>query len=142
LAAYVRQKQSGEPFVVDARALDLTYDDIKARIKDIKPDLVVLGDILHSTGGLAVIWHFNQIAQVVKEVSPHSKVAVGGLWYSALYQETLEENPAIDFVLIGEGEQTLDELLRKLDTEGRITPVSPAWHSARPARSRSVPTGS
>jgi radical SAM superfamily enzyme YgiQ (UPF0313 family) len=118
LAAYIRQKETGEPFVIDGRALDLTYDDIKVKIKEIKPDLVVLGDILHSTGGLAVIWHFNKTAQLVKEVSPQSKVAVGGLWYSALYQETLDENPAIDFVLIGEGELTLVELLQKLDGAG------------------------
>jgi anaerobic magnesium-protoporphyrin IX monomethyl ester cyclase len=90
---------------------------VKKRVAEIKPDLVVLGEILHSTGGLAVIWHFNKTARLVKEVSPKTLVAVGGLWYSALYQETLEENPAIDFVLIGEGELTLEELLRALETK-------------------------
>lgn len=115
LAAYIRQKQVGEPYVIDARALDLSYEDIRSKVRDLQPDLVVFGDILHSTGGLAVIWHFNKTAQLVKEVSPKSKVAVGGLWYSALYKETLEENKAIDFVLIGEGELTLEELLRQMD---------------------------
>jgi anaerobic magnesium-protoporphyrin IX monomethyl ester cyclase len=117
LAAYVRAQGVAEPGVLDARALDIDYDEVKKRVAEIKPDLVVLGEILHSTGGLAVIWHFNKTARLVKEVSPKTLVAVGGLWYSALYQETLEENPAIDFVLIGEGELTLEELLRALETK-------------------------
>jgi len=110
LAAYIRVKEVAQPVVLDARAMDLTYDDVKARIREIQPDLVVLGDILHSTGGLAVIWHFNKTAELVKEVCPKAKVAVGGLWYSALYKETLEKHPAIDFVLIGEGELTLEDV--------------------------------
>ncbi|MFH0877340.1 MAG: radical SAM protein [Candidatus Omnitrophota bacterium] len=118
LAAYIRQKKGGEPSVLDARAMDLTYDDVKVRVKELKPDVVVLGDILHSTGGLAVIWYFNRTAEFVKEVSPKTKVVVGGLWYSAMFKETLCENPCIDFVLIGEGELTLEELLKNLDTPG------------------------
>ncbi len=115
LAAYIREKKAGEPLVLDARALDLTYDDVRAKVREIRPDLVVLGDILHSTGGLAVIWHFNETAKLVKSVDPRIQVAVGGLWYSALYKETLEDNPAIDFVLVGEGELTLEELLAKME---------------------------
>lgn len=116
LAAYIREKKAGTPYVLDARALDLSYEDVGAKVKELKPDVVVLGEILHSTGGLAVIWHFNKTAALVKEVSPQTKVVVGGLWYSALYKETLEEYPAIDFVLIGEGELTLEDLLRNLDS--------------------------
>jgi anaerobic magnesium-protoporphyrin IX monomethyl ester cyclase len=112
LAAYIREKKVGDPSVLDARAMDLNYEDIKVKIKEIKPDFVVLGDILHSTGGLAVIWHFNKTARLVKEVSPQTKVVVGGLWYSALYKETLEDHPDIDYVLIGEGELTLEDLLK------------------------------
>ena len=114
LAAYIREKKVGAPEVLDARALDLTYDDVRARVKALAPDVVVLGDILHSTGGLAVIWHFNKTAALVKEVSAHTRVVVGGLWYSALFKETLEQNPAIDFVLVGEAELTLEDLLKNL----------------------------
>lgn len=117
LAAYVREQRAGEPIVLDARAQDLSYDQMRSKIKEISPDVVVLGEILHSTGGLAVIWHFNKTAALIKEVSPKTKVFVGGLWYSALYRETLEENPAIDFVLIGEGELTLVETLLALEKE-------------------------
>lgn len=115
LAAYIREKGVGDPYVIDARAFDLNYEDVKAKVREIKPDVVVLGEILHSTGGLAVIWHFNETAKLVKEVNPKIAVVVGGLWYSALYKETLEENPAIDYVLIGEGELTMEELLKNME---------------------------
>ena len=80
LAAYIREKNVGTPVVLDARALDLDYDDVKVKVIEIKPDVVVLGDILHSTGGLAVIWHFNKTAQMVKDIDPNIQVVVGGLW--------------------------------------------------------------
>ncbi len=131
LAAYIREKKAGEPSVLDARALDLSYDDVKAKVKEIGPDVVVLGDILHSTGGLAVIWHFNKTAQLVKEVSPKTAVVVGGLWYSALYKETLQDYPQIDHVLIGEGELTLEELLKNLNVKGADLSRIPGLASRR-----------
>ncbi len=117
LAAYIREKKAGDPCVLDARAMDMTNDDVRTKVKEIKPDVVVLGEILHSTGGLAVIWHFNETAKLVKEIDPNIAVVVGGLWYSALFKETLEDNPSIDFVLIGEGELTLEELLKALEAK-------------------------
>jgi anaerobic magnesium-protoporphyrin IX monomethyl ester cyclase len=116
LAAYIREKKVGDPHILDARALDMTYEDLKIKVKEIKPDVVVLGEILHSTGGLAVIWHFNKTAKLVKQVDPKISVVVGGLWYSALFKETLQEHQSIDFVLIGEAELTLEELLRTMDS--------------------------
>jgi radical SAM superfamily enzyme YgiQ (UPF0313 family) len=115
LAAYIREKRAGDPYVLDARAYDMNYEGVKAKVRELKPDVVVLGEILHSTGGLAVIWHFNETAKLVKEVDSKITVVVGGLWYSALYKETLEQNPAIDYVLIGEGELTMEELLKNME---------------------------
>jgi radical SAM superfamily enzyme YgiQ (UPF0313 family) len=47
---------------------------------------------------------------------PEVKIVVGGLWYSYLSKETLEKNPAIDFVIMGEGELTFNELMDVLQT--------------------------
>lgn len=111
MAAYVRENKLAEVKVLDAKALGLTYDQMIDNVKEINPDLVVFGDLLHSTGGLAVIWHFNETARLIKKALPTTKTAMGGLWFSAYYQECMEENPAIDFILIGEGELTIEELL-------------------------------
>lgn len=114
LAAYIRKKNLAAVQVLDCKALDLSYGQMIDRIKEINPDMVIFGDLLHSTGGLAIIWHFNESARLIKKVLPDTVTVVGGLWYSAFYQETMEEVPEIDFVLIGEAELTLEELLISL----------------------------
>lgn len=119
LAAYVRQKKLADVEILDCRALDLDYPRMMERIKESKSDLVVLGDLLHSTGGLAIIWHFNETARLIKATLPQVFTVVGGLWYSAFYRETMQTNPQIDFILIGEGELTLEELLKNLKTKTR-----------------------
>ncbi|OGW98553.1 MAG: hypothetical protein A2Z81_07040 [Omnitrophica WOR_2 bacterium GWA2_45_18] len=114
LAAYIRQKELAEVQVLDTRALEMNYDQMMEEIQRVKPDMAVFGDLLHSTGGLAVIWHFNETARKIKEVLPQTKTVMGGLWYSALFTETMEINPWIDFILIGEGELTIQDLIHHL----------------------------
>lgn len=114
LAAYIRENKVAEPLIIDCRALNFNFDDLAIEIKKLKPDAVVLGEILHSTGGVAVIWYFNETAKLVKKIDPNIKIVVGGLWYSALFKETLRDNPTIDFVIAGEPELTLGELLNEV----------------------------
>lgn len=111
LAAYVRQEQLADVEVLDCRAMDLDYSAMLKRVEAIKPDVVVFGDLLHSTGGLAVIWHFNQSARLIKQVLPGTRMVMGGLWYSSYGTESMEENPQIDFILIGEAELTFKDLV-------------------------------
>lgn len=114
IAAYLREKQVADVEVIDAKALGMTTDDMLAKIKKIEPGLCVFGDLLHSTGGLSVIWHFNETARKIKAVLPSTKIVMGGLWYSAYCAETLEQNPAIDFIAMGEGELTITDLVNAL----------------------------
>ncbi len=114
IAAYLREKKVAEVQVLDAKALELTYDQMIAKVKEINPDLCVFGDLLHSTGGLSVIWHFNDTARRIKEVLPKTRIVMGGLWYSAYSKETLDENPWIDFIAMGEGELTITDLANAL----------------------------
>ncbi|MBP9855169.1 MAG: radical SAM protein [Candidatus Omnitrophica bacterium] len=114
LAAYIRSRNVAEVSILDCRAFDLSYDQMIEEVKRINPDYVMFGDVLHSTGGLAIIWHFNESARLIKEALPKTKTIVGGLWYSAFYEETMAANPQIDFITIGEAELTLEELLNNL----------------------------
>lgn len=114
LAAYIRRKIQADVKVLDCKALELSYEGMMNRVKDLNPDVVILGDVLHSTGGLAIIWHFNESARLIKTALPKTTIVTGGLWYSSFYRETMESVPQIDFVLIGEAEMTFEELLRSL----------------------------
>ncbi len=118
IAAYVRDKKLAEVQVLDAKALDMDYAAMIAAVKEIQPDLCVFGDLLHSSGGLSVIWHFNETARQIKEVLPETRVIMGGLWYSAYAEETLQQNPQIDFIAMGEGELTIADLITALKEGG------------------------
>ncbi len=114
LAAYIREKKVADPIVLDCKALELNYDQMMEEVKKINPDVVVMGDMLHCTGGLAIIWHFNESAKLIKEALPETKIVCGGLWYSAIYDKEMKKSPQIDFIIAGEGELTLEDLLNNL----------------------------
>ena len=107
-AAYVREKGYIDLEVLDCRALDIPMLAMVEEVKCKNPDVVVLGDMLHSYGGFAILHYFNEAAQRIKEASPQTKIIMGGLWYSARPTETLRDNPAMDYVVIGEEEAFYD----------------------------------
>lgn len=114
-AAYARQQGTIEPEVLDCKAMGIPMDKMVEILKQKNPDVIVLGDVLHSYGGFAVQWYFNQAAQKVKKALPEVKIVAGGLWYSCLSKESLDENPALDFVVMGEGEVTFTDLMDALN---------------------------
>ena len=117
-ASYVREKGYGDVEVLDCRAFGIPTDEMVAKVKEKNPDVVVLGDTLHSYGGYAVVWYFVDSAKRIKEVLPNTKVIAGGLWFSATPLETLEAHPYIDFVVMGE-EESFHELIEGID-KGKV----------------------
>jgi radical SAM superfamily enzyme YgiQ (UPF0313 family) len=115
LAGYLRQHNPGAQLeVLDCRALGLTDAQMLERVGEIKPDILYVGDILHTTGGLAVVFIYNEAARKVKERYPHIHTVVGGIFYASAYEFTLKENPRLDFCIAGECEETLSELVKEL----------------------------
>ncbi len=64
----------------------------------------------------------HKLAQIIKKNFPHIKTIVGGPHSTALPKKTLEEFPYFDFVIMGEGEETLLEFCNSIkenkDQEG------------------------
>ena len=58
-----------------------------------------------------------RIATMVREESGGIRAVFGGVHVSALKEKVLEDFPEVDFVVVGEGEQTLTELIRSGDRE-------------------------
>lgn len=58
------------------------------------------------------------IARAVKAAGHRTRVVVGGRHVSALPEEVLAEEPAVDFALTSECEETLPQLARALEGEG------------------------
>jgi len=88
--------------------LGLTIDEIEKRIKRIRPDIV----------GISIPFSINEnaalnIAASVKAIDRNIITIVGGAHPSACPTQMAAFN-YIDFVVIGEGEQTMNELLEKI----------------------------
>ncbi len=65
-----------------------------------------------------------RLASLIKESIPDSMVVLGGPQASLVYEETLLKFPAVDMVVVGEGEETLCELIERL-YQGDDTPLIP-----------------
>jgi radical SAM superfamily enzyme YgiQ (UPF0313 family) len=77
----------------------------------------------HVIGATAVTMTFNDAIKVItdaKSISPHLTTVMGGPHISFCAEETLREYPALDLVVIGEGDETVVELTQALENQGDI----------------------
>ena len=103
LAAYLREQ--GFPVgIADAKFDRLGLDAVLARIKAFSPALLGVTAMTHEVRRAA------EIAAAAKRLLPDLKTVIGGPHATAIPVETLDEFPAFDFVVAGEGEETLLEL--------------------------------
>jgi len=107
LAATVRAA-GHEPAVWDFEVEPFSEAELKARVRRFDPALVGV------TGLTANIQIAARILQWVKEAAPRAFAVVGGPHGSAIPERTLTEFPAIDAVVVGEGEDTWRELAERL----------------------------
>lgn len=91
--------------IVDARNRGIPYSDIGAQISDFGPDIVCV------TGFTADAYSAMMVCEVSKKVLPTAVTIMGGYHASALPELTIATCKAIDVVVIGEGENTLQEIL-------------------------------
>ncbi|HEY6837990.1 MAG TPA: radical SAM protein [Geobacteraceae bacterium] len=116
LAAVARR--AGYPCsVIDAAALDLDLAAFLAKVEEIRPQLLGF-----SATTLSIV-HAARAAERVKERFPAVTVVVGGPHVSAVPVETLERFPIFDVAVVGEGEETLLDLLGVHEKGGDIGAV-------------------
>ena len=107
LGAFIKDLPGIEVVGFDNNALKLDPEEYRKIFQEEKPDIVAIS-ILTPTVYMA--W---EMARVVKEVAPAAIIVAGGAHCSALAEDTLKE-PAIDYGVVGEGEETFRELVLAL----------------------------
>lgn len=93
--------------ILDAEALELSYEDVVKRVKRLNPLIVGF------TMPTPTLCHVLNIVSKMKSELPDVPVVVGGPHPSALPRETANL-PGIDYVVFGEGELTMLELTEAL----------------------------
>ena len=107
LAGAVREA-GFEPVIYDAMTKRHKHKDIKKRIKEEKADYVV------STAITSTVVDALEVLKNAKEIDPDVTTIIGGVHPNFMFEEVLE-NEYIDYVVRGEGEETLTELLLSLE---------------------------
>lgn len=116
LAAALREA-GFTPVVVDANAFRMTDEEIAKHVRDAAPLAVgvsVYSDILPEVRDLVV---------QVRRVTADAKIVLGGPHVSAVPAETLEQFEEADYALVGEAEETLGELCRRLLNKASVDDI-------------------
>ncbi len=94
-----------------------TFEDVRREVQSYQPDVVVSLDYLPVTGAIstATVPAALEALRVAKEVNPDIVTMIGGPHPSFMYREIFADPVnRVDYVLCGEAEHTLPELLAAL----------------------------
>jgi anaerobic magnesium-protoporphyrin IX monomethyl ester cyclase len=102
--AAVLERDGHRVRILDAHAEGVGLDRIAARLVDFgRPELIGI------TATTCLIGNARQIAQAARATFPDARIVMGGVHPTVLPEEVLQE-PAVDAVVRGEGEETIREL--------------------------------
>jgi len=104
VAAYLEAQGRHEVAVIDSQVEELSYEQLETRIRAYGPDVVGL------TAMTFTLLDVMQTIKLVNVISPEIQVVIGGPHAHLFPEETLNL-PGVDYVVIGEGEESFSHLL-------------------------------
>jgi len=106
LAAYARERMTSLEFkILDAEAMQCNLRDIESAIIKIDPDVVAI------TTPTPTIPYVYQILKIAKQHNSHVCTVLGGIHATVMPGRTMRECREVDFIVVGEGEETFYQLL-------------------------------
>jgi len=97
--------------LIDNDVLGLNDEQLINRLKGHAPECIMIG---HS-GSTAAHPVAMQTAQSLRQAFPQTYIIYGGVYPSYTAQKILDENPCLDVIVQGEGEETVLELVAALE---------------------------
>ena len=110
--AAVLEKNHFEVEVIDCQASRLSYSEFKQELSRRQPTIVGV------TSTTRLYKSALEVVRIAKEVHPESLTVIGGPHVTFWDKNALKECPELDVVIRKEGENTLLELVQRLD-EGK-----------------------
>ncbi len=107
--AAVLEKKGVKVDAIDCQALHLSYDEAGAILGKSQPDII---------GVTSTTLTYNSAVKMIekaKQVSPKSTTVMGGCHVTFWDREALETCPQLDLVVRGEGEETISEIVERLE---------------------------
>ncbi|HJS81237.1 MAG TPA: cobalamin B12-binding domain-containing protein, partial [Nitrososphaera sp.] len=108
IAAYLQRTGRYDVHVIDAQCENLTHQEVAERVKDMDPDMVGLTAMTFTLVDVKMV-----IQEIRKRCNPY--IVIGGP-HTAIYPNECfnREGLGADFVVVGEGEITLDEMCQDI----------------------------
>lgn len=114
--AAVLEENSVDVEIIDAAALEMSWETLESEIRKKNPDLLAI------TALTPTISNAMQTAELVKKTCPQATVVMGGYHPTFNYQEILDTG-FVDIVVMGEGEYTMLDLVETLSEGGDLSQV-------------------
>src|ERR1041385_6193682 len=105
--------------LLDAEFGPMTVEEIVFETERVNPDAVLIGHS-GSTSGHPMA---SRIAQAVRAARPDTWIIYGGGFPTYHWPEVMAQEPAIDFIVRGEGEETVVRLITALEREQSLPQV-------------------
>ena len=103
------EKMGHEVVLIDSDVEEMSVNDVIESIKNFAPNIVGVSSTTPIYNSASMI------LETVKKHNPDIITILGGNHMTALPQKTMEENSSIDIGVVGEGEETVEELLSAIE---------------------------
>jgi len=110
LAAYLR-KHEIEVSILDCIASEIKWEKLREIIEQKQPDVIGVGT------PTCYVNEAIKTVKLAKEVNQNIITVLGGPHFTFTAEETLIKYPEVDYIVIGEGEITLFELVKAIETK-------------------------
>jgi len=118
LAAYIeRELPNVDIDIVDCQADQLDWKKLERYIESASPTMIL------TSGFTTNAYSCVKACEVAKTVNKNIVTIVGGIHFSFTPEESLRNYPEIDIIVRGEGENTIVDVIKTLEANGRLTNV-------------------
>lgn len=118
LAAYIeREIQDIEIEILDCQGMRIGWNGVEKVIESYEPSIVL------TSGFTCNAYTCARTSEITKTIDEDIITIVGGIHFSSVPQESLNDFPEIDYIIRGEGEITLGELIKNLKNGKKIEQV-------------------
>ncbi|NJO85257.1 MAG: magnesium-protoporphyrin IX monomethyl ester anaerobic oxidative cyclase, partial [Blastochloris sp.] len=93
---------------IDAMCDDIADDALEEMMRQYRPDVVM------TTAITPQIYQAQKTLQIAKQVNPNTVTILGGVHPTFMYAQVLTEAPWIDYIVRGEGEEIIVELVHAI----------------------------
>lgn len=114
--AGIAKKLGCEFEYIDSTILGFTHQDVVNHVIQSQPDMIGI------TAQLATREPVKRLIQMIREKTK-APIFLGGTLATTFAESVMLENPGLDYVVIGEAEQTLQELVLKIKNKMELTTI-------------------